>query len=355
MTGGRHSFTKWALAPIHLAALATGAKSFRDNPIIGNPTLNRMGLHVSRVRLAHAAAQHRRRSLRQLVNDADAEAFDRDGFVVKNNFLPSDTFKRLQEEVFTYRGNAREMLQGDAITRRILLSQTALKRMPSARNVIHDPAWLRLVQYVASSRLYPACYIQTIFSKVVPHTQDPQTFLHADTFHSTVKAWLLLHDVGEADGPFIYVPGSHRRTEQRLNWELHTSINAANADFLTSRGSLRISPPELSELDLPAPRLCAYPANTLIVADTSGFHGRALTAEPSTRVELWAYGRQNPYLPFTSGSFLAPYVLTNLVASGLPKLAHIRPLLGLPAGSWRPISRIGALGAPDIRVHTGRK
>ena len=41
---------------------------------------------------------------------------------------------------------------------------------------------------------------------------DPQTALHADTFHPTVKAWLFLTDVAADAGPFTYVPGSHRLT-----------------------------------------------------------------------------------------------------------------------------------------------
>ena len=44
----------WLLAPLHAAALVTAAKSFRDNPILGSPALNRAGLHVARMRAAAA-------------------------------------------------------------------------------------------------------------------------------------------------------------------------------------------------------------------------------------------------------------------------------------------------------------
>ena len=36
----RASLTSTLKAPLHLAALATGASSFRDNPILGSPNLN---------------------------------------------------------------------------------------------------------------------------------------------------------------------------------------------------------------------------------------------------------------------------------------------------------------------------
>jgi hypothetical protein len=42
--------SRWLLAPLHVLALGTGAKSFRDNPVIGNCTLNRLGLHVAEAR-----------------------------------------------------------------------------------------------------------------------------------------------------------------------------------------------------------------------------------------------------------------------------------------------------------------
>ena len=42
---------------------------------------------------------------------------------------------------------------------------------------------------------------------LVPGLPDPQTDLHTDTFHPTVKAWLFLTDVAADAMPFVYVPG----------------------------------------------------------------------------------------------------------------------------------------------------
>ena len=128
---------------------------------------------------------------------------------------------------------------------------------------------------------------------------DPQTKLHADAFHSSVKAWLFLTDVAEEDGPFIYVPGSHRPTRRRLAWERRVSVTAAeSSDFQTARGSLRITPQEVRRLGFTEPQKFAVPQNTLVVADTLGFHARGISAAPSVRVEIWAYGRRNPFLPW---------------------------------------------------------
>lgn len=288
------------LIPWWIASLATGAKSFGDNPVIGSPRLNRWGLHAGRVRLAAAMADRRRARLLPLVDADDAAAFDRDGFVVKPDFLAPDAFALLRDQVLGRAAPAREMRQGDTVTRRIALDPSALAAMPAARALLADPRWRGLIRYAGSSAAEPVTYVQTILSQVVDDAPDPQTVLHADTFHATVKAWLFLTDVAPDEGPFVYVPGSHRKSQARLAWERARSMRAARGlDRLSARGSLRIAEDELAGLDLPPPRAFAVPANTLVVADTSGFHARGPSVRPSTRIEIWAYGRRNPFLPWT--------------------------------------------------------
>ena len=291
--------SRYLLLPWWVAQLPTGAKAFCDNPIIGSPTFNRWGLHVGRVRLAAALARSRRRRLRHLISKPDRAAFERDGFVLKRNFLPPSDFAELQQQILGYRGAAREMIQGDTITRRIALDPAAFAAIPAAAALVANPEWRGLNRYVGSFDSEPVTYIQTILSHVIESDPDPQTALHADTFHPTVKAWLFLTDVAEDEGPFVYVPGSHRMTAERLAWEKEQRVTASSGlDRLSSRGSLRIRTDELAGLALPKPRLFAVSANTLIVADTSGFHARGPSVRPSTRIEIWTYGRRNPFLPW---------------------------------------------------------
>src|SRR6185503_13737197 len=110
---------RYLMAPFWVAALATGAKSFRDNPVIGSPALNRRGLHARRAKLAHDMAWRRRARLAHLVAPKDRAAFDRDGFVLRREFLPRGEFERLRDAVLAHPAPAREMLQGDTVTRRI--------------------------------------------------------------------------------------------------------------------------------------------------------------------------------------------------------------------------------------------
>ena len=145
----------------------------------------------------------------------------------------------------------------------------------------------------------PMVYLQTILSGARPGPPDPQTDLHTDTFHPTVKAWLFLNDVAADAMPFVYVPGSHLLTPQRLDWERRMAIAASGGPPQNPHKLVRaIAPETLAALGLPPPQAIAVPANTLVVADTFGFHARGPSARPTTRVEIWAMGRRNPFLPW---------------------------------------------------------
>ena len=104
--------------------------------------LNRAGLHVLRVRLAAAMAATRRRRLDHLLNEKDLADFRRDGFVLKQDYLPASSFRALYGEVIGLAAPAREMIQGDAVTRRMALDAHTLARLPAVRAFVEDPYWL---------------------------------------------------------------------------------------------------------------------------------------------------------------------------------------------------------------------
>jgi Phytanoyl-CoA dioxygenase (PhyH) len=290
-----------AMTPVWIAQLATGTKSFERNAVIGSRRLNEWGLHAARVALAYRLAQARRRKLASLVSEEDKTAFDRDGFVLLPNFLPPEQFAALVAQVRAYRGPLREISEGDTIMRKIALDRWALATLPALGAVLQSREWRGLIRYAGSRDAEPVVWVQSILRHACAGPDDPQTFLHADTFHPTVKAWLFLTDVAEDAGPFTYVPGSHRLTDQRLEWERRMSLSARHSPKAEDRqGSFRIDPAELASLGLEQPRTFAVPANTLIVADTFGFHARGPSERPSLRVEIWAYGRRSPFLPWAA-------------------------------------------------------
>lgn len=334
----------WWRAPFWALAVFTGAKSFADNPIIGSVRLNRAGLHAWRIRTAHALAWRRRRRLAKALPDGLREQFERDGFVVVPDVLVPAEFDSLRAALFETAFESRSQQQGDTITRRIAVGPEVRSKIPALSALLESGLWRSLMAYVATRGSAPLYYIQTIFGGVASGPSDPQLELHSDTFHPSLKAWLFLTDVGEKGRPLTYVAGSHRLTEGRLEWEKRKSINVmSGGDRLSQRGSFRIRPDELQALGLPPPTRFCVPANTLVVADTCGFHARASSDEPSGRVEIWAYCRRNPFLPWTAPGPLSWPPVARRQAEWLYSLVDGLDRLGLKKQHWVRSGRCRAI------------
>jgi hypothetical protein len=330
--------TKVLRSPIYLLALFTGAKSFADNPILGSPALNRRGLHVCRLKAAHALARRRRARLARLVPREQREAFDRDGFVVVPDLLPEKEFAALKSAILAAPLDSREQQQGDTITRRVAIGPALRRRVPVLDALLDSPQWKGLMAYVASTRSEPLYYLQTIFGGVAEGPPDPQLELHSDTFHPSLKAWFFLTDVAEDGRPLTYVAGSHRLSPERIEWERRKSQSVLRGgDPLSKRGSLRVSPEELDKLGLPPPTRFCVPANTLVVADTYGFHARGDATGETVRLELWAYCRRTPFVPWTGLDLLSWRPIAQRRAQWLGSLLDRLDRRGLAKQHWRPV------------------
>lgn len=332
-------WTRWWRAPFWVLAILTGAKSFRDNRILGSSRLNRLGLHSWRKRTAHALAQRRRARLADGISPDLRAAFDRDGFLVLPELLPPEQFRHLQEELLDCALDSREQQQGDTITRRVAVGPDLLRRFPALDALLEAPRWKGIMNYVGATRAAPLYYIQTIVGGMASDEPDPQIHLHSDTFHPSMKAWLFLTDVADDGRPLTYVAGSHRLTPERAAWERDKAVDIDRADRLSQRGSLRVDARELPSLGLPRPTRFAVAANTLVAVDTCGFHARADSDHPTLRVELWAYSRRTPFLPWAGGSLSSwrPFAIRR--AEWLAGLLDVAARYGLMTQHWRPVGR----------------
>jgi hypothetical protein len=122
---------------------------------------------------------------------------------------------------------------------------------------------------------------------------------------------------------------------------------AQSTDFQTSRGSPRITREELPRLGLPEARVFAVPENTLIVADTMGFHARGLSPRPATRVEIWAYGRRNPFVPWLGYDPTALPLIKGRAAPLYWSLLDWSERLRLARNPWRFVGIRPPLEAPS--------
>lgn len=328
--------------PIHLALIFSGDKDFRNNPVIGSPVLNRMGLHITRKRFADAACKLRRYLLEVGLDKNLVSNFQANGFFLLDNFLPQKDFVGLRREIASLSTFAVEMTQTPALTRRFNLDATTCADYPILLSLIKNHTLLRLLRYAAGYSGSPIIAVQCIHTDSCQSGQDydPQTDWHTDTFHSTAKAWLFLHDVAAEDGPFAYIPGSNQLTIERLAWERAQSVTASqHTNPMHAKGSFRVSPTELEAFDYPAPVMVEARANTLVVADTSGFHRRTPSTHPTLRIEIYLSLRRNPFFAGIYPSLLSlPWISTHW--AGLA-LNMYRWMSKRGKNSWHPCEKPG--------------
>jgi hypothetical protein len=337
---------RWILAPFWALQIFSETKSFETNPILGSLRLNRRGLHVWRSRLARKLTEARRKKLEHLVSREDREAFGREGYLVKKDFAPPGLYRDLLAEIEAMSARAREFKEGDAITRRIALTPENLKKLPACRRLLELPEWRGLTRYVSSFDADPIIFVQSIFTQVDESRRDPQTTMHMDTFHPTMKAWLFLQEVALEDGPFNYVPGSHIRTPRREVWERRKSIEGSDPSIQRKGGAFRVTKTELRAMRCSKSVRLAVPGNTFVIADTSGFHARGRSERPSARIEIWAYSRKNPFIPWTGLDLASAPPVKHRQATIAWWFMDLRGKLGLKTPLWRDAGAVNPSEPP---------
>ncbi len=140
-------------------------------------------------------------------------------------------------------------------------------------------------------------YLQHLLN--TPEDNDEQKVFHSDTFFHAVKFWYFPKAVTE--GAFWYVPNSPILTPELIDWHADrvADIKAGKAESWRRHahleGSFRISPEELKELGY-MPVSVTVDDDTLVIANTFGFHRRGDTTKPTHRAAIHGSIRiNNPF------------------------------------------------------------
>ena len=131
-----------------------------------------------------------------------------------------------------------------------------------------------------------------------PHV-DVQNQVHLDRAHPTIKWFLYKNDVSVKNGAFCYSKGSHLPTKEKLEFLYKIScMTEKNKDLKNhidrgKLGAIRVSKKSkskeislINEMKFGPCNPLEYPENTLIIADTSGFHKRGELQKNQKRITL---------------------------------------------------------------------
>ncbi|MDC0480055.1 hypothetical protein OAN76_01060 [Candidatus Marinimicrobia bacterium] len=113
--------------------------------------------------------------------------------------------------------------------------------------------------------------------------------LHTDIFHPSTKGWLFLDDINYNDGPLVFVPQSNRIDPWRLKFEYKSSLLSKK-----SSGSWRITKKDFNK-KFNKEEHFVVKKNTMIVADTMGFHRRGDVDNYKPRDSIHFSVRKSPF------------------------------------------------------------
>jgi hypothetical protein len=285
-----------------LAEVLSNEKSF-NHRWVGSALGNRLGLHPARALLASLCGSIRR-SLAPGRGGEAAAALRRDGVVVIRDALPAALVERARAE-FTRalalherrvprpacntRGfgapisNAWgfDRYDGGSLNRFIRIDDDC----PALREAFGDAGALcaRLRPLVGTRVALDRFTLYQLVHGDERERPDLQRRTHCDTFHETFKLWYFFDEVTPEHGPLMYARGSHRNTRARLAWERRCVVERRSRS-----SAFRIDDKQLRELGWAAPEPVLAPGNSIVLANTRGFHCRGMAPAGTERAGIHA-------------------------------------------------------------------
>jgi len=232
----------------------------------------------------HHQKREKQAKLHMTLPASCAQALQTHGIWIKHNALPREFFRRLKFEAFDYfvgqRDRNKRLLSNwhNAQSFTLPLNYTHLLRQPFLQSAITDELIPPPLQYAAGRKGKPMYQLEAMaqcapaFRFETDGNSTPPFEIEHDARAPGATALLFLETITPEDGALFYIPGSHRMTEQRIFWEYQRHIDLAEIDEEEESAITGLS--DLQELDLPPLLPLNVQANTLLIWDRTGFHGR---------------------------------------------------------------------------------
>jgi hypothetical protein len=268
---------------------------FSSRKFVRSPVLNRLGAQVLRAAVAEAWLRLRRFA-RYPSLTPEQRKFVEEGVIIVPNFLSSADFERLKgefERVFATPELHEVHRLGQTLQKESAPAATDPARSSILKDIVSDARLLRLFSIGEGRPVEePHCAFEVIEHgpQVTKANRDEDpNLVHCDVFYATHKGWIFLDDVSMEDGPFCFLKGSQHINLKRLLFE-YRRTNDGCAD----RGSWRLNEEEKRFFGLETFK-ATIPRNTLIIANTCGFHNRGDGMPGRTRRALRFQVRSNPF------------------------------------------------------------
>jgi Phytanoyl-CoA dioxygenase (PhyH) len=270
----------------------------------GSLLANRLGLQFVRIAAMNTAFRTRKRTV-----DAElkpyVDAFERDGMLLIEDFLPADLFAAVTEgvEAAYASGIFRSDEEDDVLVETLNVTKHR-ERVPALWEQLTGIDRLnRLGAAVARLPGIETLQIDVNYMGKRPEAPPPEklrgnNLLHSDVHYPSPKAWLYLNEIDEGNGALVYAKGSHKLTPARLAYDYDVSKRIAKAK---EEDTLYKFEP-VCQTRFPTPKqwramgleetIASGKPNTIVFADVMGFHRRGEFDETGRRREqiLFRFG-----------------------------------------------------------------
>lgn len=261
--------------------LRAASRIFTADKVVQNRLLNVLGAQVVRSVVARAMHLSRQTVVDHSLSER-CNALERDGILVWEDFLPVSTFQDLEKECHRLLREESQFVarqSGPNTSRKAMVSSLSPAASTALRQFLLDQRLRALLQAAERRPLRDLLDVAELEELIQGQATsvDPQSQPHSDIFFASHKVWFYLTDVDRAAGPFAFIPGSHRLSATRLLHVYSHSVRLGDG----VDPSRRIGHDEMEVLG-PHERIMTVPRNTLVVANTCGYH-RRLQGEPGRR------------------------------------------------------------------------
>ncbi len=281
---------------------------FTQEKVADSIVLNYFGAQLVRYLLAKLVYQFRTKTVNAgKLSKPHIDTLIRDGIVVIPNAFSDDIFRQLKGE-FESVGLPRlfdesespsdedTYVLNDGSTQRIRKKIRASKanEFPQTVNLLTCDWLLDILEGACGKKLN----LRSIAYEQIRHGEsvsepDPAKDMHADTFYEAFKFWIFLDDVGLVDGPFTFVPRSHRLSLKRMLFEYQETTSNF---WHTRNGKWTFRPKgaykeHLNQNEIPF----VAKANTLVIANVGGMHLRGEAELNTGRKQIFCSIRFNPF------------------------------------------------------------
>lgn len=272
---------------------------FSDIFLVNSKLLNLVGIQSFRYSLASLIY-----FLRGLIfkwNKTElSNQLEEDGIIILNEFLNQNDRQQFSNDFNKiFKENKKEIIKdGDTTTERITIHLDEIKNFKSLQSIVFNENLIDILE-TAERRKFknkrfhnPGMYGQVIWIDKIKNNgneiKDSQKTLHSDTFFNTHKVWYFPYDVTDEMGPLCFVKKSHKFNFHKLVLEYLNSISR-EADT-----NVRANKQKLNNYENKIFK-CSVKSNSLVVANTRGFHKRGDSFVNKERYQIHFRVRIDPF------------------------------------------------------------